>query len=148
VSDIDDILNKLDQIDGAMKNSAVLNGGFDTLVSEVKDVRKDLSEVKNSLQEIKETVNNPDRGVISRIRELESETSRRIPFLDKMNVMTVRYDDMLPWKDDAEKKLDHLVLQNTQLENWQKAASKFLWIMGGTVATLLVKMLWEVMFKG
>ena len=65
-----------------------------------------------------------------------------------MNIMTVRYDDMLPWKDDAEKKLDHLVLQNTQLENWQKAASKFLWIMGGTVATLLVKMLWEVMFKG
>jgi len=131
-----------------MKNSAVLNGGFDVLVSEVKDLRQELLAVKESIQDIKETVNNPDMGVISRIRELESESSRRSPFLDKMNTMTVRYDDMLPWKDDAEKKLDHLVLQNTQLENWQKTASKFLWVMGGTVGSLLVKMIWEVMFKG
>jgi hypothetical protein len=147
VSNIDDVLNKLDQIESTVKNSAVLNGGFDLLVSEVKDVKSELQDVKLSIHDIKETVNNPDLGVISRIRDLESESSRRSPVLDKMNTMSVRFDDVLPWKDDAEKKLDQLVLQNTQLELWQKNASKFLWIMGGTVTSLLVKMLWEMMFR-
>jgi len=147
VSNIDDVLNKLDQIESTVKNSAVLNGGFDLLVSEVKDVKSELQDVKLSIHDIKETVNNPDLGVISRIRDLESESSRRSPVLDKMNTMSVRFDDVLPWKDDTEKKLDQLVLQNTQLELWQKNASKFLWIMGGTVTSLLVKMLWEMMFR-
>lgn len=147
MSNIDDVLNKLDQIESTVKNSAVLNGGFDLLVSEVKDVKSELQDVKLSIHDIKETVNNPDLGVISRIRDLESESSRRSPVLDKMNTMSVRFDDVLPWKDDTEKKLDQLVLQNTQLELWQKNASKFLWIMGGTVTSLLVKMLWEMMFR-
>jgi hypothetical protein len=147
VSNIDDVLNKLDQIESTVKNSAVLNGGFDLLVSEVKDVKSELQHVKINIHDIKETVNNPDLGVISRIRDLESESSRRSPVLDKMNTMSVRFDDVLPWKDDAEKKLEQLVLQNTQLELWQKNASKFLWIMGGTVTSLLVKMLWEMMFR-
>ena len=147
MSNINDVLNKLDQIESTVKNSAVLNGGFDLLVSEVKDVKSELQDVKLSIHDIKETVNNPDLGVISRIRDLESESSRRSPVLDKMNTMSVRFDDVLPWKDDTEKKLDQLVLQNTQLELWQKNASKFLWIMGGTVTSLLVKMLWEMMFR-
>jgi DNA repair ATPase RecN len=147
MSDINEVLSKLSQIDGAIKNSSALNGGFDALVEDIKDLRTDLHEVKNSLQEIKDTVNHPDTGVISRIRDLESEQSRRMPLLDKLNTMGIRYDDLLPWRDDTEKRLDHLVIQNTQLENWQKSATRLIWILGGTVGSLFVKMLWELMFK-
>lgn len=144
---MDEVLLKLAQIDGAIQNSSILNGGFDALAEDIKDVRADLHDVKSSLQEIKDTVNHPDTGVISRIRDLESEQSRRMPLLDKFNTMGIRYDDLLPWRDDTEKRLDHLIVQNTQLENWQRTASKLIWILGGTVGSLLVKMLWEVMFK-
>ena len=49
---MDEVLLKLAQIDGAIQNSSILNGGFDALAEDIKDVRADLHDVKSSLQEI------------------------------------------------------------------------------------------------
>ena len=60
--------------------AAVMNGKFDQIMQKLETVDDKQNEMANDIAKIKEAVYNPDEGLYSRLRELESwkETSSRL----------------------------------------------------------------------
>jgi len=92
------ILNKLVQIESLLNSSHVLNGGFEKLVQDVQHTNDQLGEVKESLEAMNSTINDPESGVRSRVRDLESESQRRWLFVQEAQHKMDEFDDLLSWK--------------------------------------------------
>ena len=139
-----EVLIKLLQIENKLNSSHVLNGGFEKLVNDVQHTNDQLSEMKNSIENMNSTINDPEAGVRSRIRDLEAESSRRWAFVQQAKGKIEDLDDMHAWKKEIEDKIDLIDEHNLEIDRlkiWQSNLGKIQWLFGSTIAALLVKML-------
>ena len=142
------ILNKLVQIESLLNSSHVLNGGFEKLVQDVQHTNDQLGEVKESLEAMNSTINDPESGVCSRVRDLESESQRRWLFVQEAQHKMDEFDDLLSWKRDVEDKVKTIDLHNLELDRlkiWQSNLSKLQWLFGSTLAILIIQALFGVL---
>jgi methyl-accepting chemotaxis protein len=142
------ILNKLVQIESLLNSSHVLNGGFEKLVQDVQHTNDQLGEVKESLEAMNSTINDPESGVRSRVRDLESESQRRWLFVQEAQHKMDEFDDLLSWKRDVEDKVKTIDLHNLELDRlkiWQSNLSKLQWLFGSTLAILIIQALFGVL---
>jgi methyl-accepting chemotaxis protein len=116
------ILNKLTQIESLLNSSHVLNGGFEKLVQDVQHTNDQLGEVKESIEVMNNTINDPESGVRSRVRDLEAESQRRWDFVQ-----------------EAKRKIDD------RLKIWQTNFSKLQWLFGSTILVLIIQSLFGVL---
>lgn len=140
----DVLLSKLLQIEDKLNSSHVLNGGFEKLVNDVQHTNDQLAEMKTSLEVMNSTINDPEAGVRSRVRDLEAESSRRWAFVQQAKVKIEDLDDMSAWKKEIEDKIDLIDEHNLEIDRlkiWQANLGKIQWLFGSTIAALLVKML-------
>jgi len=142
------ILNKLSQIESLLSSSHVLNGGFEKLVQDVQHTNDQLGEVKESLEAMNNTINDPESGVRSRVRDLEAESQRRWLFVQEAQHKMDEFDDLLSWKRDVEDKVKTIDLHNLELDRlkiWQSNLSKLQWLFGSTLAILIIQALFGVL---
>ena len=140
----DVLLSKLLQIEAKLNSSHVLNGGFEKLVNDVQHTNDQLAEMKTSLEVMNSTINDPEAGVRSRVRDLEAESSRRWTFVKQAKAKIEDLDDMSAWKKEIEDKIDLIDEHNLEIDRlkiWQTNLGKIQWLFGSTIAALLVKML-------
>ena len=128
-----EVLIKLLQIENKLNSSHVLNGGFEKLVNDVQHTNDQLSEMKNSIENMNATINDP-----------EAESSRRWAFVKQAKGKIEDLDDMHAWKKEIEDKIDLIDEHNLEIDRlkiWQTNLGKIQWLFGSTIAALLVKML-------
>ena len=136
------VLEKLSQIEAKLNSSHVLNGGFEKLVLDVRHTNEQISEMKISLEQMNTTINDPEEGVRSRVRDLEAESHRRWDFVQEAKTKIDEFDDLLSWKKDIEEKInlvDQHRLDLDRLKIWQANLSKIQWLFGSTILVLIIK---------
>jgi len=94
---------------------------------EMKAIQNDVRDLKEDVSELKYTLLNPEDGVIV-------NTNKNTEFRLSKESRSAYYEDKI-------KKLDNL-------ENWQKGVNKALWIIFGSLATIIIRMLIEFSDKG
>ena len=112
----DVLLSKLLQIEAKLNSSHVLNGGFEKLVNDVQHTNDQLAEMKTSLEVMNSTINDPEAGVRSRVRDLEAESSRRWTFVKQAKAKIEDLDDMSAWKKEIEDKIDLIDEHNLEID--------------------------------
>jgi len=149
VSDLENVvLAKLVQIESKLNSSHVLNGGFEKLVQDIQHTNDQLAEVKESLEIINDTVNDPESGVRSRVRDLEAESQRRWEFVQEAKRKIDDVEELQIWKKEVEDKVKTIDLHNLELDRlkiWQSNLSKLQWLFGSTLAVLIIQALFGVL---
>ena len=142
------VLEKLRQIEAKLNASHVLNGGFEKLVLDVRYTNEQIGEMKISLEQMNTTINDPEVGVRSRVRDLESESHRRWDFVQEAKTKIDEFDDLLVWKKEVEDKISLVDQHNIELDRlkiWQQNLSKLQWLFGSTLLALIIKLLLGVL---
>ena len=136
------VLEKLSQIEAKLNASHVLNGGFEKLVLDVRHTNEQIAEMKMSLEQMNTTINDPEEGVRSRVRDLETESHRRWDFVQEAKAKIDEFDDLLSWKKEVEDKIDLVDKHNLELDRlkiWQENLSKIQWLFGSMIIALIIK---------
>ena len=130
------ILNKLTQIESLLNSSHVLNGGFEKLVQDVQHTNDQLGEVKESLEAMNSTINDPESGVRSRVRDLEAESQRRWEFVQEAKIKIDDFEELQVWKKEVEdkakpkkKKSTKKTVKTDESYNSYSCCHPFLWRM-------------------
>jgi DNA repair ATPase RecN len=142
------ILNKLSQIESKLNSSHVLNGGFEKLVQDVQHTNEQIGEIKESLETMNNTINDPESGVRSRVRDLEAESQRRWSFVQEAKKKIDDVEELQIWKKEVEDKVKTIDLHNLELDRlkiWQSNLSKLQWLFGSTLAVLIIQALFGVL---
>ena len=142
------ILSKLVKIETLLNSSHVLNGGFEKLVQDVQHTNQQLGEVKDSLEIMNSTINDPESGVRSRVRDLEAESQRRWLFVQEAKEKLEDFDELLTWKKDVEDKIRIIDVHNLELDRlkvWHTHFSKLQWVFGSTILILIIQALFGVL---
>tara|TARA_R110000851_G_scaffold109948_2_gene232438 strand:- start:679 stop:1134 length:456 start_codon:yes stop_codon:yes gene_type:complete len=142
------VLAKLSQIEAKLNSSHVLNGGFEKLVQDVRLTHKEISEVKVSLDQMNTTINDPESGVRSRIRDLEAESQRRWQFVQEAKEKMEDFEELQAWKKDVEDRVRQIDIHNLELDRlkiWQSNLSKLQWLFGSTILVLIIQALFGVL---
>ena len=142
------ILNKLTQIESLLNSSHVLNGGFEKLVQDVQHTNDQLAEVKESIEVMNNTINDPESGVRSRVRDLEAESQRRWDFVQEAKRKIDEFEELQAWKKDVEDKVRQIEIHNLELDRlkiWQTNFSKLQWLFGSTILVLIIQALFGVL---
>ena len=87
---------------------------------EMKAIQKDMESLKEDVSDLKYTLLNPDNGVIV-------NTNKNTEFRQEMNA--------------NKKDFDINMLELEDLKRWKAGVSKALWIIFGTLAALIIRML-------
>jgi len=149
VSDLENVvLAKLVQIESKLNSSHVLNGGFEKLVQDIQHTNDQLAEVKESLEIMNDTVNDPESGVRSRVRDLEAESQRRWEFVQEAKRKIDDVEELQVWKKEVEDKVRQIEIHNLELDRlkiWQANFSKLQWLFGSTIAVLIIQALFGVL---
>ena len=149
MSDLENVvLAKLVQIESKLNSSHVLNGGFEKLVQDIQHTNDQLAEVKESLEIMNDTVNDPESGVRSRVRDLEAESQRRWEFVQEAKRKIDDVEELQVWKKEVEDKVRQIEIHNLELDRlkiWQANFSKLQWLFGSTIAVLIIQALFGVL---
>ena len=149
MSDLENVvLAKLVQIESKLNSSHVLNGGFEKLVQDIQHTNDQLVEVKESLEIMNDTVNDPESGVRSRVRDLEAESQRRWEFVQEAKRKIDDVEELQVWKKEVEDKVKTIDLHNLELDRlkiWQSNLSKLQWLFGSTLTILIIQALFGVL---
>lgn len=142
----DPINNKLIAIENILSSAAALNGGFDKLMLEINCIKNTQEEMKESLGKIMDTVYDPDSGLLTKTRDAEVKLVNLDRFDETLEPIVDRHKEMSLWIDSREKELEKwtdkktdLLIEIDRLTQWKNNVTKLLWIIGGSVAGLLVK---------
>lgn len=142
----DQIVVKLAEIAEKLNSAKVLNGGFEKLATDIEETKESIDHIRKKITEIKTKINDPEEGIIVRIRDLERESDDRQSFINTCRPKISELDELIIWKKSLNNELDALekqVLDIDRLKVWKSDISKMFWIFGGTTATIFVKMIWD-----
>ena len=146
----DQILKAIASINEKLASAKVLNGGFDKLAIDVQNANSSIQSLHESVDELKEIINDPEKGIISRVRDLEAESNRRLQFVEKAEQKIGVLEDFAAWQKEASKKIDAIDQHNIDLDRlkiWQSNVSRLQWLFGSTLFALVVNMLWKMMLS-
>lgn len=87
---------------------------------ELKQMQRDLEDMKEDVSDLKYTLLNPDNGVI---------------------VNTNKNTDFRMQMQSNQKEFDEQMLKIKELENWKSGVTKALWIIFGIMAGIIIRML-------
>ena len=144
------LLYKIDKMECRIASAASLNGGFDKLLSEVEHIKESQAEVLQGLRGIKKSLYEPDSGLFSRVKELESESARRWEYIVETKPVVGQHQELLHWRKEAQKDLDEvedLRLEMAKLQDWKAGMSKVMWLVGTAAAGMWIKHFMDMLMK-
>ena len=144
------LLEKLEKVEHKVVNSPAMNGGFDKLLSEVDHIKRSQSEVLESVRGVKQSLYEPDSGLYSRVKGLETESARRWHFIKEAKPALEFSKELSVWKVRADKDLEEverLHLEVSKLQDWKDGMQKVIWLLATAAGGLWIKNLADLMMR-
>lgn len=138
----------LSQVQEKLKDSHVLNGGFDRLMEQVAKIEQTQDKILDEVNTIKDTIYDPDDGLYSRIRSTSDKNIGKVHDIDKsMSELKVKYEKDIEILEKLEKdidKLENLSIKIDDISRWKETINKILLALTVPSITAIVKLLYDI----
>jgi predicted nucleic acid-binding Zn-ribbon protein len=147
---LDQLLHKVSKIEDKVTSAKSLNGGFDKLLIEVEHIKETQTAVLEGVRGVKQNLYEPDSGLFSRVKELETESARRMEYIQESKPALEFSKELAVWKKHADKELEQfekLHVEFEKLKDWKEGAQKVIWLVATAAGGMWVKTLMDMMMK-
>jgi hypothetical protein len=144
------VLQKVENMEHKITSAKSLNGGFDKLLNEVDHIRKTQKDILEGVRGVKQNLYEPDSGLFSRVKELETESERRKEFIIESKPALEFSKELAVWKRQADKDLadfEKLQIEFAKLQDWKASAQRVIWIVATAAGGMWVKHFMDLMMK-
>jgi hypothetical protein len=144
------VLEKVEKVENKITNAKSMNGGFDKLLNEVEHIKDTQKEVLAAVKGVKQTLYEPDSGLFSRVKELESESKVRNAYVKETKPALDFAKELVVWKKHADKELEQfekLQIEFAKLQDWKNGAQKVIWLIATAAGGMWVKHFMDLMMK-
>ena len=144
------VLHKVENMEHKITSAKSLNGGFDKLAGDVEHIKEAQREVLDAVRGVKQTLYEPDSGLFSRVKELETESDRRKEFIIESKPALEFSKELAVWKKHADKELEQfekLQMEFEKLKDWKDGAQKVIWLIATAAGGMWVKHFMDLMMK-
>jgi hypothetical protein len=144
------VLQKVESMEHKITSAKSLNGGFDKLAVDVEHIKESQREVLDAVRGVKKSLYEPDSGLFSRVKELETESDRRKEFILESKPALEFSKELVVWKRHADKELEQfekLHMEFEKLKDWKEGAQKIIWLVATAAGGIWVKHFMDLMMK-
>ena len=144
------VLNKVEKMEHKISNAQSMNGGFDKLLIEVEHIKETQNAVLEGVRGVKKNLYEPDSGLFSRVKELESEAKIRNAYVKETKPALEFAKELVVWKKHADKELEQfekLQIEFAKLQDWKSGAQRVIWLVATAAGGMWVKHFMDLMMK-
>ena len=144
------VLQKVESMEHKITSAKSLNGGFDKLLNEVDHIRKTQKDILEGVRGVKQNLYEPDSGLFSRVKELESESKVRNAYVKETKPALDFAKELQVWKKKADKDLEDfekLQIEFAKLQDWKQGAQRVIWLIATAAGGMWVKHFMDLMMK-
>jgi len=144
------VLEKVQNMEHKITSAKSLNGGFDKLAGDVEHIKEAQREVLEAVRGVKQTLYEPDSGLFSRVKELESDSKIRNAYVQETKPALDFAKELVVWKKHADKELEQfekLQIEFEKLKDWKDGAQKVIWLIATAAGGMWVKHFMDLMMK-
>ena len=144
------VLEKVEKVENKISNAKSMNGGFDKLMTEVEHIKETQSDILDGVRGVKQNLYEPDSGLFSRVKELESEAKIRNAYVKETKPALEFAKELVVWKKHADKELEQfekLQIEFAKLQDWKDGAQKVIWLVATAAGGMWVKHFMDLMMK-
>jgi hypothetical protein len=144
------VLQKVENMEHKITSAKSLNGGFDKLAGDVEHIKEAQREVLDAVRGVKQTLYEPDSGLFSRVKELETESDRRKEFILESKPALEFSKELVVWKRHADKELEQfekLQMEFEKLKDWKEGAQKVIWLLITAAGGIWIKHFMDLMMQ-
>jgi hypothetical protein len=144
------VLEKVEKVENKISNAKSMNGGFDKLMTEVEHIKETQSDILDGVRGVKQNLYEPDSGLFSRVKELESESKLRNAYVKETKPALDFAKELVVWKKHADKELEQfekMQIEFAKLQDWKDGAQKIIWLIATAAGGMWVKHFMDLMMK-
>jgi hypothetical protein len=144
------VLEKVEKVENKISNAKSMNGGFDKLMLEVEHIKETQTDILDGVRGVKQNLYEPDSGLFSRVKELESEAKIRNAYVKETKPALDFAKELVVWKKHADKELEQfekLQIEFAKLQDWKDGAQKVIWLVATAAGGMWVKHFMDLMMK-
>ena len=144
------VLEKVEKVENKISNAKSMNGGFDKLLNEVDHIKKTQNDILEGVRGVKQNLYEPDSGLFSRVKELETENARRLEFIQESKPALEFAKELVVWKRQADKELEQfeaMQIEFAKLQDWKNGAQKVIWLIATAAGGMWVKHFMDLVMK-
>ena len=144
------VLQKVENMEYKITSAKSLNGGFDKLMMEVGHIKEVQEDILDGVRGVKRTLYEPDSGLFSRVKELETESARRMEYIQESKPALEFSKELAVWKRQADKDLEEMEkvrLEVAKLQDWKSGMQKVIWLVGTAAAGLWAKHIMDMILQ-
>ena len=144
------VLEKVEKVENKISNAKSMNGGFDKLMTEVEHIKETQSDILDGVRGVKQNLYEPDSGLFSRVKELESESKLRNAYVKETKPALDFAKELVVWKKHADKELEQfeaLQIEFAKLQDWKQGAQKVIWLIATAAGGMWVKHFMDLMMR-
>jgi hypothetical protein len=144
------VLDKVEKMETKISNAKSMNGGFDKLMIEVNHIKETQDDILDGVRGVKKNLYEPDSGLFSRVKELETESERRKEFIVESKPALEFSKELQVWKRQADKDLadfEKMQIEFAKLQDWREGMQKFVWLIATAAGGIWVKQIMDLMVK-
>ena len=144
------VLDKVEKMETKISNAQSMNGGFDKLLNEVEHIKQTQSDILDGVRGVKQNLYEPDSGLFSRVKELETESARRMEFIQESKPALEFSKELVVWKKQADKDLEEfekLQVEFEKLKEWKHGMQRVIWLLATAAGGMWVKHFMDMMMK-
>ncbi len=142
------VLEKVEKVENKISNAKSMNGGFDKLMTEVEHIKETQSDILDGVRGVKQNLYEPDSGLFSRVKELESEAKIRNAYVKETKPALDFAKELVVWKKHADKELEQfekMQIEFAKLQDWKDGAQKIIWLVATAAGGMWVKHFMDLM---
>ena len=144
------VLDKVEKMETKISNAKSMNGGFDKLMIEVEHIKETQADILDGVRGVKQNLYEPDSGLFSRVKELESESKIRAAYVKETKPALEFAKELQLWKKKADKDLEEfekMQIEFAKLQDWKAGAQKVIWLIATAAGGMWVKHFMDLMMK-
>ena len=142
------VLERVEKVENKISNAKSMNGGFDKLMIEVEHIKETQSDILDGVRGVKQNLYEPDSGLFSRVKELESEAKIRNAYVKETKPALEFAKELVVWKKHADKELEQfekMQIEFAKLQDWKDGAQKIIWLVATAAGGMWVKHFMDLM---
>ena len=144
------VLQKVENMEHKITSAKSLNGGFDKLMLEVSHIKEVQEDILDGIKGVKRTLYEPDSGLFSRVKQLETESARRMEYIQESKPALEFSKELVVWKRQADKDLEEveqLRVEMAKLQDWKSGMQKIMWLLGTAAGGLWAKHIMDMLLS-
>ena len=144
------VLDKVEKMETKISNAKSMNGGFDKLMLEVEHIKDTQSDILDGVRGVKQNLYEPDSGLFSRVKELESDAKIRNAYVQETKPALEFAKELQLWKKKADKDLEDfekMQIEFAKLQDWKQGAQRVIWLIATAAGGMWVKHFMDLMMK-